>query len=215
MLMAALTLGACVPKEDYDKLQKENNKLEREVQEYRERQQKEVASFKELMADLKPLIDRGILDVEVVEGRVTIGMAADVLFPSGSADLSNAGKANLVELTRILSRRVGDRDFQVEGHTDNQPISTAQYADNWALGSARSLAVLRFMVDNGFPKDNISAATFGDTEPVAPNSDDSGRAKNRRIEVVLLPDVGDLPGYKALTSERPGRQRGNRKHKNQ
>jgi len=213
MLMAALSLSACVPKEDYDKLQKENTKLEREVQEYRERQQREIASFKELMSDLKPLIDRGILEVEVVDGRVTIGMAADVLFPSGSADLSTSGKANIGELTRILSRRAKDRDFQVEGHTDNDPINTPQYPDNWALGSARSLSVLRFMIDSGFPRDNVSAATFADTEPVATNADAAGRLKNRRIEIVLLPDVGDLPGYKALTSERPGRQRGNHKHK--
>lgn len=218
ILVVALALmttagSGCVPKADYVKLQNQYNKLEKENARNEERIKAQLSALKELLAELKPLIDRGVLEVEVVEGRIVIGMASDVLFASGSAALSDNGKRNVAELARLLARRVDDRNFQVEGHTDNEPINTPEFPDNWSLGAERSLAVARYMISNGFPRDHLSAATFADTMPVADNDNGSGRTKNRRIEIVLLPDLGDLPGYKKLTETQPGRARGKKRVK--
>ncbi|MFH1468598.1 MAG: flagellar motor protein MotB [Pseudomonadota bacterium] len=151
-------------------------------------------------------MDRGILEVTVDEGRIVVGMAADVLFASGSADLSVDGRQAVVEVAHVLARRT-DREFQVEGHTDDIPISSAAFPDNWHLGAARAINVLQVMVKAGMPAERISAATFADTRPVGANASPAGRARNRRIEVVLLPDLSELPGYDALMKNgRPARK---------
>lgn len=213
VLLAALALGGCVPKAQYMKLEQENARLKQRVERLDDLAEQSLKAYRELAADLKPLIDRGILKVEVVDGRVTLGMASDVLFASGSAELSAKGKDTIAEIVTILKNKSKDRDFQIEGHTDNQPISTAQYPSNWHLGAARAVAVTEFMVSRGFPEDQLSAASFGDNAPVATNGTDAGRAQNRRIEIVVLPDLSDLPGYKKLMQEEKGRQRGRKTRK--
>ncbi len=160
----------------------------------------------ELRKEFQPLIDRGVLEVTVDEGRIVIGMAADVLFPSGSADLSADGRDTVRQVARLLSKRE-DRDFQVEGHTDSDPIASSAFPSNWHLGSARAINVVQVMIEAGMSAEQISAATFADTRPVAPNDSAAGKAKNRRIEVVLLPDLSALPTYDALMEHgRPPRQ---------
>jgi chemotaxis protein MotB len=217
LLIAALSVGGlslsgCVPRAQYVKLQNQNEKLEERVKRLDARADAQLAAFKELLADFKPLIDRGLLKVEVVDGRITLAVASDVLFASGSSELSPAGKKDLADITRLLAKRVGERDFQVEGHTDTEPINTPEYPSNWHLGAARAIAVTRHMIANGFPEDHISAATFADNSPVAANNS-TGGAQNRRIEIVLLPEFSDLPGYKRLMAEQNGRARGRGKGK--
>jgi chemotaxis protein MotB len=206
-LFGSTLLGGCVSQSQYLKVQQENQKLKDRIEKMDARADAQLAAFKELLADMKPLIDKGVLKVEVVDGRITLGVASDILFSSGSADLSAGGKDTLAEVARLLANKVGDRDFQVEGHTDDQPINTAAFPDNWHLGAARSITVTEFMIAHGFPEDHISAATFADNEPVASNSNETGRARNRRIEIVLLPDLADLPGYKRLMAEQNARPR--------
>jgi chemotaxis protein MotB len=218
LLLAALSVGGlsvsgCVPRAQYVKLQNQNEKLEERVKRLDAKADAQVAAFKELLADFKPLIDRGLLKVEVVDGRITLAVASDVLFASGSSELSPAGKEDLGSIARLLAKRVGDRDFQVEGHTDSEPINSAEYPSNWHLGAARAIAVTRHMIANGFPEDHISASTFADNSPVASNGSTGGRAQNRRIEIVLLPEFSDLPGYKRLMAEQNGRSRGRGKGK--
>ncbi|MFN7143284.1 MAG: flagellar motor protein MotB [Myxococcota bacterium] len=213
LLALAVLAGGCVPKAQYAKLQEENARLKQRIERLDDVAEANLKAYRELLADFKPLIDRGLLKVEVVDGRITLGMASDVLFPSGSAELSASGRENIGEITKILAARAKDRDFQVEGHTDDEPISTPQYPSNWHLGAARAIAVTQFMVSRGFPEDQISAASFADNAPVAANGSASGKAQNRRIEIVLLPELSDLPGYKRLMTEHKGRQRGRGKRK--
>jgi chemotaxis protein MotB len=201
MSLLLFSLSACVSSQQYLRLQQRVEKMDARID-------KMVAEIRELKADLQPLIDRKILTVEVVDGRVTLGMRSDVLFASGSAQLSETGKANIAELTRALSRRANDHDFQVEGHTDSEDIHTEQFPDNWHLGAARALNVAAFMRQAGFPEEHLSASTFADTQPAASNNTPEGRAQNRRIEIVVLPDLSDLPGYKRIMEENKGRARG-------
>ena len=90
------------------------------------------------------------------------------------------------------------RKFQVEGHTDNVGIKTAQYPSNWELAAARALTVVKTMVEAGLPADRISAASFGEFKPVKANDTNEGKAANRRIEIVVVPDLSSLPGFDEL-----------------
>lgn len=205
-----MMMPGCVPAAKYQKVLDENQRLETRVENMQAKAQARVKALKELLEDLKPLIDRGLISVEVVDGRVVLGMTADVLFPSGSATLSAEGKRNIGELTTALKRRALAQNFQIEGHTDNDPIATAEFPSNWHLGAERAINVLEYMVDQGFPRDRLSAATFAETQPVVSNSNGTARGQNRRIEIVVLPDLNDLPGSKALLEAvgKPSRPRG-------
>ena len=85
-----------------------------------------------------------------------------------------------------------------EGHTDDVPIKTAKFPSNWELGAARALVVLRTLEEGGVTPAQLSAATYGENRPTAKNDSDEGRAANRRIEIVVVPDLSDLPGYDEL-----------------
>ena len=156
-----------------------------------------VAEFKSLLAKFKALIDAGKLKVRIVDGRMVVVLATDILFGSGSANLSKDGKAALSEVAQVLASIPG-RSFQVEGHTDNVPIATAQYPSNWELASARAINVLKAMVESGLPAGRVSAASFGDARPSVANDSSDGKAQNRRIEIIIVPDLSGLPGFDEL-----------------
>lgn len=215
-LLAALALGSgCVSMKKYenleDRFEKSQNrvqKLEDEIARRDALAQARLQQLRELQADFKPLIDKGVLEIEVVDGRIVLGMAADVLFPSGSAALSATGRENVAEVGRLLAKKPA-YEFQVEGHTDNDAISTPQFPNNWYLGSARAIEVVQVLVQSGMSPENLSAASFAEYAPVTSNSTAASKARNRRIEIVLLPDLGELPGYQQLMDqkERPARKR--------
>ncbi len=156
-----------------------------------------IAEYKGLLSRFKALIDAGKLKVKIVDGRMVVALASDVLFSSGSAALSKDGKANIQEVAGLLAS-IPERRFQIEGHTDNVPIHTDAFPSNWELASARALTVLKTMVDAGMPADRVSAASFGDHKPAAANDTPEGRAQNRRIEIVVVPDLSSLPGFEQL-----------------
>ena len=116
-----------------------------------------------------------------------ITLAATVLFPSGSSELSNNGMSVLRRLSRALARR-DDIDIIIEGHTDNIAIDgelAKIHKTNWELSAARSLGVLHYMAGNGLAETRLEAHAFGDTRPVASNNTEQGRAQNRRIEILV------------------------------
>ena len=93
---------------------------------------------------------------------------------------------------------IPERRFQVEGHTDNVPIKTAQFPSNWELAAARALIVTKTMVEAGLPGERVSAASFGESKPAVSNDTPDGKAQNRRIEIVVVPDLSTLPGFDEL-----------------
>jgi chemotaxis protein MotB len=156
-----------------------------------------VAEYRDLLARFRTLIDAGKLRIKIVDGRMVVELATDVLFDSGKADLSEPGRQAILEVNAVLAQ-IPKRTYQVEGHTDNVPISTPRFPSNWELASARAMTVLREMVGAGMPPERVSAASFGETRPVQPNATPEGRARNRRIEIVLVPDLSTLPGFDEL-----------------
>ncbi len=168
-----------------------------ELQKRKEQTEARMAEYRALLQKFRGLIDAGKLSVKIVDGRMVVVLATDVLFGSGSASLSREGKDAVSEVARLLAS-IPQRSFQIEGHTDNVPIRTAQYPSNWELASARSLTVLKTMLEAGMPADRISAASFGDAKPAVSNETADGRAQNRRIEIIIVPDLSALPGFDEL-----------------
>jgi chemotaxis protein MotB len=158
---------------------------------------KRIQEFKDLAKKFKSLIDTGKLTVKIVDGQMVVALSTDVLFPSGSAKLSKEGADSIQQVTSLLSS-VPNHKYQIEGFTDNIPIKTALFPSNWELASARALNVVKTMLDAGMAPDRVSAASFGDTHPIQTNDTDAGRAANRRIEIVVVPDLSTLPGSDQL-----------------
>lgn len=156
-----------------------------------------VAAFRDLLRRFQSLIDAGRLQVRILDGRMVVQLATDVLFSSGSASLSADGRAAIREVAGVL-RDIPDRKFQVEGHTDDVPIRTERFPSNWELASARAITVVREMLEVGLPADRVSAASYGEFAPVAPNRTPEGKSANRRIQIVVVPDLAGLPGYDEL-----------------
>jgi len=152
---------------------------------------KRMQTFRDMSAKLQKMVDAGKLGVRVRDGRLVMRLPQDVLFPSGVANLSREGELALMEVAVIL-RQFPDRRFMVAGHTDNQPVKEA-YKDNWELSMARALVVTRFLVEAKMNAKNIVAAGYGEHDPVASNATPDGRKENRRIEIILLPDLSELP----------------------
>lgn len=180
--------GGCVAQSKYLELQSQYDACQRKLDrcgETREVDPERAA----LMEQLRPLVQRGVLTVSDTDGRTNVQMKAEVLFPSGSSELSSSGRETVAEVAKILARQTPNAYWQIEGHTDNEPISTKEFPSNWYLGASRALAVLNVMIANGVSPEKLSAATFGEYSPVAPNSTTAGRADNRRIDLVLLPEV--------------------------
>lgn len=156
-----------------------------------------IAEFKSLLSRFQSLIDAGKLKVKIVDGRMVVELATDILFASGSAELSPDGKKAITAVSAVLAS-IPDREFQVEGHTDDVPIKTSQYPSNWELASARSLTVVKTMIDSGLAAKRVSAASFGAEHPIAANTSPANRSANRRIEIVVVPDLSGLPGFEEL-----------------
>jgi len=150
------------------------------------------AVYRAVKERLQAMIDAGKLNVRIVRGRMVIDLKQDILFPSGRAKLSDIGEETLSEVAGVLAS-FPDRSFQVEGHTDNVPISTDRFPSNWELSTARAVSVVKLFVDKGMSAEAVSAAGFGEYQARADNGSEDGRALNRRIEIVMQPDLQLLP----------------------
>ncbi len=158
---------------------------------------KRVAAYQDLLDRFKALIDAGRLRVKIVDGRMVVELATDILFASGKAELSEDGTSALTEVASVLAD-IPDRRYQVEGHTDDVPISTSRFPSNWELASARAIVVVKALMEGGISADRVSAASYSEHRPVGDNDTNDGKAANRRIEIVVVPDLTDLPGFDEL-----------------
>ncbi len=149
--------------------------------------------FKSITDKFRKMIDSGKLTVIMRHGRMVVKLPAGVLFSSGSAELSKEGQPALSEVARIL-KQFPDRRFEVAGHTDTIPvIPTSPFKTNLELSAERAVTVANFLIGAGLNASRLSAAGYAEHEPVATNASEAGRQENRRIEIVLLPNLSELP----------------------
>jgi chemotaxis protein MotB len=136
------------------------------------------------------------LNVYLKDGKVYVSLAEKLLFKSGSDVVDPKGKAALKTLSTVLNNS-NDFTVAIEGHTDNVPIKTKVFEDNWDLSTARASSIVRILtVDNGFDSGRITASGKSEFHPVSENTTAEGRANNRRTEVILSPNLQEI--YKLL-----------------
>jgi chemotaxis protein MotB len=185
---------------DKGQLQSSLDEMKKAMEEMRARQaeeRKRLEEFADLTRRFKRLTDAGTLKVNIIDGKMVVSLGSDLLFAPGSARLSKEGIAAVKEVATQLNAIEGKR-YQVEGHTDNVPIATSSFPSNWELASARAISVVKTMIEGGMDVKRVSAASYGDTSPVQPNDTAEGKAANRRVAIVIVPDLSKLPGYDEL-----------------
>jgi chemotaxis protein MotB len=149
------------------------------------------ALFRDLALRLKKMVDAGELEIKLRSGRMVLALPTDVLFDSGKAKLSSRGREAIAQVSSVLAT-LKDRRFQVAGHTDTDPIRYSGFESNWELSNARALQVVKVLVDSGMNAATLSAAGYGEFDPVAANDSVEQKAKNRRIEITLQPNIDEL-----------------------
>ncbi len=153
------------------------------------RSQQELAELKRQMEDgtgdgiwggLNP-------EVDLEKGTITVTLPNTVLFAAGKAEIKSSVISELDQIASVLKQRYQSRDISVVGHTDSDPILKTKklWKDNWHLSSARALSVARYLVRKGIRPEKLGAVAAGEFRPVAGNSTASGKAKNRRVEIVV------------------------------
>ena len=150
------------------------------------------AQFRKLVTQFKSFTDAGKLQVEIRENRMIVRLGDKILFDPGKTELKPEGKDALKQVTVVL-KDLPNRNYQVAGHTDNIPIKSKRFRSNWDLSTARAVEVVDFMMASGLEPKRLSAAGYADQSPVAPNDTPENKAKNRRIEITLVPNLDDLP----------------------
>jgi chemotaxis protein MotB len=164
--------------------------------------EKRLEAIAKIQAQFAKMTDTGQLKVSARRGNLVVEMPAEVLFRSGSADLSEPGELSVLEVGFIL-KQFPDRRFLVVGHTDNVPLKNKTFADNWELSTARALTVTHVLVKAGMKPQMLLAAGAGEHDPLRSNAKPGDRQRNRRIEIQLLPAIADLPPLPAtLTDEK-------------
>ena len=165
--------------------------------------------FEALQQKLQKLTQLG-LQVEVRNNRMMIRLPGDVLFDSGSDKLKKEGTDILLQVAEVIRNDpdLSKRNFQVAGHTDSKPLAGGAFKDNWGLSAMRARSVTVLLTTpqgdktpgGGLNPKNWSAAGYADTDPVSTNETEEGRKKNRRVELVVQPNVEEMLNLKSLAS---------------
>lgn len=149
-----------------------------------------------LEEEMRRALESKDVTISELKGKLTLNILDRVLFDSGEADLKPEGQKILEQIAGVLASHT-NRQIHVIGHTDDVPIRR-KFASNWELSTARATAAVRFLQEHaGVDPQRLGAVGYGEFHPIAPNTSAEGRAKNRRIEVVILPEEIALPVEKA------------------
>jgi chemotaxis protein MotB len=173
-----------------------NEQLSTDVREKSGELEKLKATTTQMEEKLKKEIGSGEIRLRQVGGRLQVELVDKILFDSGDARISKRGEEVLMRVGQVLST-IKDKQIQVSGHTDNAPISeklAAQFPTNWELSVTRATNVVRFLGEKaGVPEKFLAATGHGPHRPVASNATPQGRARNRRIEILLTPLIQPVP----------------------
>lgn len=118
-------------------------------------------------------------------GTVTVTLPNALLFDSGKEILKSATIAELDHIRSVLRQKYNGKQVDVVGHTDTDPIKKSKWKDNWELSAQRAMTVARYLIDRGISEDKIRAVGCGESRPIASNANATGKAKNRRVEIVV------------------------------
>lgn len=186
------------------------DETQRALEEYKKRaaQLEQIKKrFEQLRDKLQKLTNLG-LKVQIRHNRMVISLPGDVLFASGEDKLKDEGKNVLNAVADVIKKdaQLAARYFQIAGHTDNKPLAGGSFKDNWGLSGMRARQVLVYLISppegkgggGGMEQLRLHAAGYGETDPIGDNGTDEGRKANRRVELVLMPDVSEMLDLKTL-----------------
>ena len=166
-----------------------NPALKRRAEMLKQERQEMTRLAQDLLSTLAPLVKEGKVRVTQNSRGVSVEINASVLFDPADARLTPESVEALSAVGVLLKNDT--HNVQVEGHTDDLPISNAQFPSNWELSSVRASSVVRLFVENGVAPTRLTAVGFGSNVPVASNDDPIGRARNRRVAVTILSGLPD------------------------
>lgn len=167
--------------------------LEAEADELKRAKEAATSAQQDLESQMRDALASRDITISELQGKLTLSILDRILFDSGQAVIKPEGQEVLRQLAAVLDQ-FPNRQIHVTGHTDNVPIHTTQFPSNWELSAARALAALRFLVEEaGVNPTRLAAVAHGEFQPVADNATPEGRAKNRRIAIVVLPEVFTSP----------------------
>jgi len=179
---------------DVKGLQEKSAALQSQTQALERQRKKEMeemkGTYETLLEDMKGEIEKGEITITQLRGKLKVNMLDEILFDSGKTTIKPQGVEVLERVGSILLN-VKDKAISIEGHTDDVPIGaelSKKYPTNWELSAVRATTVARYLQETiGIDPDMLSAIGYGEYHPVASNEDEEGQAKNRRIEIVLVP----------------------------
>jgi len=167
-----------------------NQALEKEKVAREARLAKVKNTYNQLVGALEEEIERGELTISNLEGQLSVNLLNNILFDSGKTVIKKGGQKVLKSLGDVLNK-FPDKALQIEGHTDNVQISSRlkeRYPSNWELSTARATSVVHFLQDHvGLPGERLISVGHSEYRPVVSNKDAAGRARNRRIQILLVP----------------------------
>lgn len=151
----------------------------------------ELTQAKRLLEDrLKGEIKDNQVKLEMMAKGLVLTFVADIIFDSGKAKIKQDAYSILDKVAKVLKENVPGLNIGIEGHTDNVPIKHSGWKSNWELSTSRALSVLHYLVDDkGLAPERVSAIGYGEYKPVASNDTAEGRKSNRRVEIVILPQI--------------------------
>jgi len=178
--------------EEGARLAADRDSLARQIEQKESQIAKLKATYDSLEEKMKAEIKKGEIRLSQAGGRIRVDLVDKILFDSGSADLSKRGEEVLGRIGSVLAK-VEDKQIQISGHTDDNPIRDSlkeKFATNWDLSVARAVTVVRFLSEHAkVPSRRMVAAGYGEFHPIASNANPEGRARNRRIEILLTPSL--------------------------
>jgi len=188
----ALEERLATQEEEGARLAADRDALARQIEQKDSEIAKLKATYDSLQEKMKAEIKRGEIRLSQAGGRIRVDLVDKILFDSGSADLSKRGEEVLGRIGSVLAK-VEDKQIQISGHTDDNPIRDTlkeKFATNWDLSVARAVTVVRFLSEHAkVPSRRMVAAGYGQFHPIASNANPEGRARNRRIEILLTPSL--------------------------
>lgn len=186
--------------EEREQLSGEQKRLSeqiRQLERMRQAAEKRSAEFRDLLSKLAKMIDAGSLQVKIRNGLMLVQMSSDVLFASASTNIRPEARSAIEELARTLATFSG-RKFLILGHSDSTPIRTARFPSNWELSTQRAIEVARIMIENGVEPSMLSAAGSAEFDPLVDNDTPENRTVNRRVEIIFMPKIDEMPGFEQV-----------------
>ncbi len=174
---------------DIKSLQVALKKKDAELKEKEAKVQEQSDAFTKMQEAMKAELASKQVALKELEGRLTLTMVESILFDSGKADVKEEGRLTLHKVADVL-KSTQDQDIIVAGYTDNVQIVgklAKVYPTNWELSAARAISVVKLLAADGVDPKLLSASGFSEYRPVADNDTPEGRAKNRRMEIILMP----------------------------